>query len=310
MDLGSSAGRRLGESAAIASLYLCLVMWVPSDSGSEDGAGCAGQPGLQHASRSRSISRSRSRSRCRSTSSESAGRADSQGQSSHPAMAQPYPRPEQSKGTDWWAPVLYTAVEHLRMKLPRQPFRPMTHQSLLTGMMTESFGFDAVGMNVTTQIAVDCKSAAAKWIACLRSDKYEHFFDKLEDVVQGCGACRVHGRTCQVPSGPDLLTAGLCCQPFSGARDQRTTKPRDHPLFKVTFEDFVELMQKSKPNGFCVEQVLGFGREDADHPAGLSYLQQLVNLMADMGYSIRVFQMDASLWSEGERKRCPPRDVF
>jgi site-specific DNA-cytosine methylase len=160
-------------------------------------------------------------------------------------------------------------------------------------------------MAVVTEVAVDLKRAAQKFHTAT-GRKTTHYYTSLGEVANGIGRCMQCGTDCRVPVRPDLTTAGLSCQPFSGLRDLRVQSPRQHPLFGNTFEEFPKYLANIKPRGWIVEQVKGFGREDAEHPERLSFLVQFCELVASIGYSVKVLELDSGIWSESERDRCPP----
>lgn len=215
----------------------------------------------------------------------------------------PLPRPPVMPGTEWWAETLYTAGEHFRQKLPKYPSRPLRHQSLLSGLMTESFAFEALGIEARTEFVVDCKPAAQKWLSRVCEGRYEHLISNLADVCEGTAPCSVHGRSCTMQKHADLVTVGLPCQPFTSQRDQKRTKPCQHKLYPVTFSEFPHFVDMMQPSGFIVEQVMGFDRLDSEEHTGQTFLQRFCNLMASKGFSVRAVKMCASLWGEAERKR-------
>jgi hypothetical protein len=284
-------------------------MWVPSDS-SDDGD-AARRARLRHvggASPPRVRSRSRSRSRCRSRSTDSEGPLAARSQLlGLRDRAQTLPRPSGSPGTAWWVQPLHTAAEHVRLKFPQSPTRPLTHQSLLSGMMTESWALEALDIPVKTLCAVDCKPAARRWLTSVGRGRHGHLHSRLEDMTDVRAHCDIHDGRCGVDEGADLATIGLCCQPFSIARDQRAVPPRKHPLFRVTFVDFPAYVEAKHPKGFIAEQVKGFGKVDNDDEAGRTYLQQFVDLMVNVGtgYAVRGFLLDNGMWNETDRSRCP-----
>ncbi len=68
-------------------------------------------------------------------------------------------------------------------------------------------------------------------------------------------------------------------------------------------QDFPDYLDNANPLGFVCEQVLGFDRADDRDPDGSTYMAQFVQLCADKGYSVRVFNMAASDWSDAPRDR-------
>ena len=267
--------------------------WMPSDSSDSE----------ERTSRSKNRSRTRSRSKSRSTSVE-LDRADTMRSLSGPSGQASLPAPPSVPGTEWWARILYTASEHLRVRLPAAPKRAMTHESLLAGLGTEMFGARVLGINMTTTVAVDKKPAAKKWLA-KHAPWVKHIFSELEDATNASGACCMHGgKSCTLSGRPDLVTIGLPCQPFTYARDSRTCSPKNHSLYPVTFEMFFDYLRDRKPLGFIAEEVLGFGRTDMD--TGSTYLEEFCNKCAGLGFAIRVHQLSASVWLDAERDRCLP----
>ena len=286
-------------------------MWLPSDSSSEgfrqratDAAG-ATLPSSQVAGvMNRGRSRWRSKSGGRSSSCSPPG---PKRRLLGSVLQQPLPHPVYEPGTDWWAPALCTMSEHLRRQRPTQSVRPMTHQSLLSGMATEVFVAKALGIRMETLSTCDVKPSSRKWISTVFGTRCGHSFERFEHVADENAAkapCTTHDDQCPVEV-VDLATIGLCCQPFSVARDQRQVAPRMHPLYGITFETFPMFLKAKRPRGWIAEQVLGFGRVDPDDDQGRSYLTQFIVLTANLGYSVRAFSMEAGIWSECDRGRYP-----
>lgn len=159
-------------------------------------------------------------------------------------------------------------------------------------------------MSTTTELGVDRKSTAQKWAAIARPGVCGHYFHEFDDVVRCQGMCSIHGKVCNVPASPDLATAGLPCQPFSSLRDHSKTDASEHDLFNVTFDMFFEYVRNVSPLGVLCEQVVGFKRTASDGTEE-TYMQKFCARLAEMGFSVRVVDLNTNLWSECDRRRCP-----
>ena len=178
----------------------------------------------------------------------------------------------------------------------------MTHESLLSGLMTESFALQAMGARVRTEVAVDQKPAARKWIKSQRDGHFCHLFRSFQEAIHGEGVCEKHGRRCRLPIGPDLATAGLPCQPFSQLRSHQDNHPaQDHVLFDVTFVDFISYLNLRKPKGFVCEQVVTFNR--LNPKTNNTFLVEFGSAATNLGYLFRAVALDARDWGESERPR-------
>lgn len=244
---------------------------------------------------------SRSRSRSRSSSVDP-GRRQFVRRILDPAGHRSLPMPPTMRGAEWWQKPLLAGAEHLRFARPDRPGRPLRHESLLCGMMTETWALEAVGAVFETRLACDIKPAAKKFALKHRGGQLGHYFRTLEDASCGRAHCAIHMKQCSIEGSPDLVTIGLPCQPYSSARDQRAIKPQDHKLYETAFREFPEYLRSRKPGGFVAEEVLGFDR--INHDTGLSFMQDWCHIVAQLGYSIRVHRLSAGTWSEGERERC------
>jgi hypothetical protein len=179
----------------------------------------------------------------------------------------------------------------------------MRHHSLLSGTLAETFSFEIMGIQASTEVICDVKGAAQRSAACTRDGKFIHQFKDLNDIISGYGPCLRHGSSeCPVPLEPDLLTAGLPCQPFSVQRDHRRVGPRSHRSFHLV-EKFWLYIDFVKPKGMMIEEVLGFQRVDAADPDDRSFLQQFAEDGARRGYAVRAVCAEAGAWGEAERRR-------
>jgi hypothetical protein len=124
--------------------------WQLSDCEESNEQAVAGAVVHSPLSRSRSRSRSPHRDGAASTSvhgsdDEGVGEPDVPGArcSLVPGMAAPDPLLDVLPGTAWWARPLYHALEHIKLRRPQFPRRPMSHASLCSGTMCERFGYKA-----------------------------------------------------------------------------------------------------------------------------------------------------------------------
>jgi hypothetical protein len=214
------------------------------------------------------------------------------------------PTARHEAGLQWWAQIVWNATEHIRRRLPHTPKRKLRHHSLLTGLGTESFCFDALAMHVHTEIGLDRKRASWHWCS-VSNQTHTHWFDDFDDMLSGDAICRQHSKACDLQLGPDLVTIGLSCQPFSTSRAHSKTAPRDHDLFGVTFDLFPRYLRRVRPLGFVAEQVAGFDRPDPDDDTGNTFLKKFGAAAASCGYHVRVLELDSGTFCESGRPRFP-----
>jgi hypothetical protein len=165
---------------------------------------------------------------------------------------------------------------------------------------------------MTTLSASDCKPAARHWIRSNYCEAVPHLYEDFEDQIRRTG-CVMHGALCDDPSplSVDLLVTGMPCQAWSRLRSMSdTTKPSDHPGWKVSFQLFFEFLRTHRVRGGIAEQVLGFGdvdqRSDVEALEGWSSPMQLfLHKLREAGFTVSVFRLNMTAWL-----RSPPRDRY
>ena len=196
--------------------------WCPSGSSSESGLPSPRRSRGRGRGTSRSTNRSKSRSWSRSTTRSAAGRQD------RARMAEEVPPPAPLKGSQWWQQPLWTAAEHHRRQRPRHPVRALVHESLLSGLMTESWAFEALDIPVKVQVAVDKKLASWKWILQHRSKLCTHFFQNLDHAVCARGRLSRPLLQCKVSgfgqTGCAIDRRGVFTEPSTKATDHLAIK--------------------------------------------------------------------------------------
>ena len=124
--------------------------------------------------------------------------------------------------------------------------------------------------------------------------------------LRGKGRCVAHGGECEVSRlRPHVASAGLPCQPFTGAREHsgatpRTGPPSQHPAFATVMEEWKEYLEARQPDCFFIEQVPEF---DTPDPKGVSYLKRFTRMCAAQGYSMRALRLSHGIWVELPRER-------
>ena len=106
---------------------------------------------------------------------------------------------------------------------------------------------------------------------------------------------------------PDILGAGLPCQPLSSARqrngDTKKTKEAEaHPLWSVSMRDFARLLRARMPHMFIVEEVEGFTKA-MDALDGLSPAQALKAMVKVLGYGCTAILLDHRVFTAMARPR-------
>ena len=133
-----------------------------------------------------------------------------------------------------------------------------------------------------------------------------HIFDGNQILVEGQGACHLHGRDCKVPPPPDIVCAGLPCKAFSRLRctsgqSTKTSQAQHHPAFNAV-QDFISYLSLRKPGVFWVEEVESFnslkGRGQTE-----THLEAWCRAVTSVGFSVRVMRFCLSDWVENRRSR-------
>ncbi len=115
----------------------------------------------------------------------------------------------------------------------------------------------------------------------------------LKSAADGCQCDNPHhadgaSSACQQQHDPDVLIMGLPCQPFSVCRDHKAkmTKKTDsvtsHELYEVTMTDAIHHIDRLRPGGVIVEQVVAF-----NSPIRPGYDQTFMDLFVEKVRAIR-----------------------
>ena len=136
-----------------------------------------------------------------------------------------------------------------------------------------------------------------------------HMFDENLALTAKTSKCFVCKRACVInKQRPDILSAGLPCQPFSKARRQngatpKTGSPETHPLWGTSMVEFCETLKARAPHVFIVEEVLGFA-QPCEHLLGLSPAKALAKMVKKLGYGITAVELDHAMFVNMSRPRC------
>ncbi len=162
----------------------------------------------------------------------------------------------------------------------------------------------AMGMPFSTVAVAECKEEARRFMA--RSfPEIKHTFPQSEMLIEGSGCLTCSGKCSWARNPPDLVTAGLPCQPVTKMRwkkgpGQNQRSAKQHKLW-VVIEIFFEYLAERKPKGFMVEEVLQILSKDEE--TGVKFLDIIMTKAASLGYGCCAVQLRASVWIELPRDR-------
>ena len=156
--------------------------------------------------------------------------------------------------------------------------------------------------------AAESKKAAQKFLRFHFKKQCPHMYCENVSFISG-GQCFLCGSSACQPSRerPDILGAGLPCQPFSAARQKtgqtkKTKEAEAHPLWTVSMRDFARLLQARLPHMFVVEEVEGFVKA-MDVLDGLSPAQALKKIVKPLSYGCTALLLDHRVWTHMSRPR-------
>ena len=208
---------------------------------------------------------------------------------------------------EYWQKYLLAAGRGRRARLGKQK-RPLLIASLCSGSLPEDLCCTALDVDYEVAAASDPKPAALKFAQENRNmAKVPHWFEDMESIVWGSGACMLHGTTCSADARrEDIGVAGLPCQPVSvqSAKRFRSGGVVEHPKFYL-YGQFVNYLRERSPRCGVFEQVLGFGT--AAPGMEQTPLQKLSADIAELGcYSLRILQVNVQKFIDIARPRCQP----
>jgi site-specific DNA-cytosine methylase len=160
-----------------------------------------------------------------------------------------------------------------------------------------------LGINVKVAAVADRKKLAQKFTQWHGAGRIDHFFELNEGLIRG-GKCILHGPgdCCRPEQTPHIVTAGLPCQPYTGARfkgldcSSRRGPAEGHPDFG-SVDEFIEYLEVRQPHMFFVEEVKAFNQ------GAVSYMVKFTKRCARLGYSVRALQLNHNEWVNFPRDR-------
>jgi hypothetical protein len=163
----------------------------------------------------------------------------------------------------------------------------------------------------------DKKNASFKLVDQMMGPMMQHYYKKVEHMLEPRGKCIKHKRACPAKKleKADLATFGALCQPWSRMRQivaetvgTGTTKkgsPSQHPSASI-IDSILDYLEDFRPRSFMMEQVPGFGSViDRSSGDNLTYLQAFMDEAEKMGYHTVALAQNLNWWCEMSRERMP-----
>ena len=167
-------------------------------------------------------------------------------------------------------------------------------------------------MDFETEAVAEAKNFARRFIR-LNFPQISHVLVDQKLITDGAEGTTGKCDSCVGPCSfrpdlstqPDLLTAGIPCQPFSGLRwhkgagaNQRD--PRSHSKFG-SIDEFLFCLEKRHPRGFILEEVLKIMAKDPT--TGETFLNDIMAKAASLGYGCAALIMNGDNWNDVPRQR-------
>ena len=145
-------------------------------------------------------------------------------------------------GCAWWQHSLWSSMKSVRMALPPTPYRPMQHEAVCSGTMSECFGFQATRACLHKCFVVRSANGKLVPIDFLPFHSCEHFL--WYSVRLSCIISAVHPHCIrQAMNMTTVTTAGCDKKP---AAQKFVFRNHKVPHFYQSLNDMVS------GNGFCV----------------------------------------------------------
>eukprot|EP00929_Paragymnodinium_shiwhaense_P037685 TRINITY_DN20039_c0_g1_i1.p1 TRINITY_DN20039_c0_g1~~TRINITY_DN20039_c0_g1_i1.p1 ORF type:complete len:585 (+),score=94.11 TRINITY_DN20039_c0_g1_i1:139-1893(+) len=236
-------------------------------------------------------------------------------------------QPELATGIEWWAPIVWQGLLHIRRKRPESS-RPIIWEDVCGGTMGLGFGLQAMNIPFEINACADKKFISREFIS--HNFNAKHIFQEAFNMIEKSEPeaepalrrrkkqCKRCDRFCLGPAcekacsfepgdtQPDLVTAGLPCQPFSSMRQKKTGKtpgtgpPRLHKGFSM-LRTLVQYICARRPRGFILEEVTKV--LTIDPTTQESYLKGMLSEICELGYGCAAAEFSAGSWSDCPRDR-------
>ena len=171
---------------------------------------------------------------------------------------------------------------------------------------------------IRTTAAADSKVASQTFVARRWGKQLDAFFSDIDNLTNRHGRDILKDGTVTRlgMQPPDLVTAGLPCQPFTEFRNNKRSCPaHKHDKFALTFDRFIAYIRRVKPRGGIVEEVQDFDRELSATEFGpewigvipRSWRRHFEKLLRDEGYAVIMVTLDNTIFIDVPRIRLPQK---
>ena len=183
---------------------------------------------------------------------------------------------------------------------------PKCHVLCTLSVSARFLALQALRLPIDVTLYSDSKKTSRKWIQYhwCRAAPGTHLFRMNDSAIHG-GICDNHGAICRPAGSPDIVVAGLPCQPFSNLRSRKgssskTQSAHQHPE-TAAIDEFVTYLRCRSPLCFVIENVLSLGSEIMQ--SGETYIRYIARCCADLGYSVRTVNLHLDDWVKSSRPR-------